>query len=195
MTTTATTSLTKLEIIEAHLLTSIQMIALGQESISTHVVVMACEELVLSLAKARNIFLDFDYRIYVKDEFHKDYRQQVRRAYNFFKHADKDPEAPYDGPSDKELRSLNEIVTLMNSRGYQSLGGTRLNPIVNIFAIVMMVTTPDLFKSEWMDSYPQLRQQFSEARSQPKYAKVALREQLFREGLLPEIPYRGSTLD
>ena len=55
--------ISKLDIIEHHLVASIQMIALEVNPISTHVIVMACEELISSVADARNVLLDFDYRI------------------------------------------------------------------------------------------------------------------------------------
>jgi hypothetical protein len=55
--------ISKLDIIEHHLVASIQMIALEVNPISTHVIVMACEKLISSVADARNVLLDFDYRI------------------------------------------------------------------------------------------------------------------------------------
>ena len=115
--------ISKLDIIEHHLVASIQMIALGVNPISTHVIVMACEEMVLGIADTQGVVLDFDYRIYVKNEFHKKYRDQVRRPYNYFKHADKDPDHNYDGPDENDLSDVNEILTVMNASGYKKLGG------------------------------------------------------------------------
>jgi hypothetical protein len=115
--------ISKLDIIEHHLVASIQMIALGVNPISTHVIVMACEEMVLGIADTQGVVLDFDYRIYVKNEFHEKYRDQVRRPYNYFKHADKDPDHNYDGPDENDLSDVNEILTVMNASGYKKLGG------------------------------------------------------------------------
>jgi hypothetical protein len=42
--------ISKLDIIENHLLASIQMIALKMNPVSTHVIVMACEEMILGPA-------------------------------------------------------------------------------------------------------------------------------------------------
>jgi len=183
--------ISKLDIVERHLLASIQMIALEVNPISTHVIVMACEEMVLSLADARNVLLDFDYRIYIKDEFHKQYRYQVRKPYNFFKHADKDPHQNYDGPDESDLSDVNEILTVMNVVGYTKLGGENQRSIANTFAITMMIKTPQLFKTDWLDAHPELKRAFEEASGKPQYANVALRETLFKQHLLPEIPYRG----
>ena len=83
--------LNKLDVTRAHIISCIQMIAIECDPISTHVLVMATEELILSIAKHKNIPLSWDYTIYVKDEHLKDYRAMVRRFYNFSKHADKDP--------------------------------------------------------------------------------------------------------
>lgn len=47
------TTTTKLDVVAAHITTSIQMIAIGSDALSTNVIVMACEEIVLSLAKLK----------------------------------------------------------------------------------------------------------------------------------------------
>jgi hypothetical protein len=187
------TSLSKLAIIEFHLLTAIQMIALQQSEISTHVIVMACEEMIISLADASNVFLDYDYRIYIKDEHHKDYRRLVRKPYNFFKHADIDSNAPYEGPSLDELREANEIVTLMNANGYQKIGGKNLNKALGVFAATMIAKKPQLFKKEWIASHPEIKAQLDQLPRQLEYAYVALREHLYRLNLLPQIPYNDRT--
>ena len=186
--------ISKLDIIENHLLASIQMIALEMNPVSTHVIVMACEEMILGLADARNVLLDFDYRIYIKDEFHKQYRKQVRKSYNFFKHADEDPNDNYDGPSEDELCDVNELLTIMNAIGYKKLGGTNSREVTDKFSIAMMIKTPALFKTEWLNEYPELKRAYEDAKTKPQYANAALRQVLFNQGLLPEIPYRGAAV-
>lgn len=187
--------LTKLSIIEHHLIASIQMISLKMSPITTHVVVMACEEMAQSLAVAQSIFLDTDYRIYIKEEFHSEYRRHVRRPYNFFKHADNDPHAIYEGPSLDDLINLNEILTLMNGRAYFKLGGSGpFDQIVNLFAVTMMIKRPRLFKDDWLGTHPALKREFEEVKKHPEYAEPALRQHLYQANLLPEIPYRGAIL-
>jgi hypothetical protein len=186
--------ISKLDIIENHLLASIQMIALEMNPVSTHVIVMACEEMILGLAGARNVFLEFDYRIYIKDESHKRYRKQLRKPYNFFKHADEDPHDNYDGPSEDELCDANELLTVMNAIGYKTLGGTNHRDLTNTFSIAMMIKTPALFKTEWLNDYPELKRAYEDAKTKPQYANVALRQVLLNQGLLPEIPYRGAVI-
>jgi hypothetical protein len=194
MASPADTNLSKIEIVEFHLLSAIQMVALEQSEVSTHVIVMACEEMIISLADASNIFLDHDYRIYIKDEHHKDYRRLIRKPYNFFKHADTDSGALYEGPSLSDLGRVNEVTTLVNASGYRKLGGKRLNNAINIFAATMLVKTPKLFKQEWVDSHPEFKALLEEIRPQPEYAYIALREHLYRQGHLPQIPYNSRTL-
>ena len=179
----------KLEIIERHLVASIQMIALEMNPISTHVVVMACEEMVLSLADANGVPLDFDYRIYVKDEFHSQYRNKIRAPYNFFKHADRDPHANYEGPSEGDLSHANEIMTLMNAIGYTKLGGSSRRELVQHFSALMMIRKPKMFKTGWLDAYPRVKRMHEQAATEPQYALPALREILFQQSLLPRIPY------
>jgi hypothetical protein len=136
--------------------------------------------------------LDSDYRIYVRDEFHKQYRDQVRKPYNYFKHANKDPHDNYDGPGENDLSDVNEILTVMNASGYKKLGGTNRRELTNTFSIAMMIKTPALFKTEWLNDYPELKRAYEDAKTKPQYANVALRQVLFDQGLLPEIPYRGA---
>jgi hypothetical protein len=194
--TTLDHSISKLEIVEFHLLTAIQMISLEQSEISTHVIVMACEEMILSLATVSNIFLDHDYRIYVKDEHHKEYRKLVRKPYNFFKHADDDPSARYDGPNLDELRTLNEVLTLMNIIGYRKISGKNLEGVAGGFCTAMLLKRPKLFRQEWIDSNLELRALLDEdwTWTQSSDLYLALREHLFHRGHLPQIPHGPSAV-
>src|SRR5690554_6209019 len=116
--------LTKIDIIAEHITAAIQLIAIEANPYSTHVLVMAADEMVLQVAGARGIALTLDYRIYIKDEYQSEYRKKAREAYNWFKHADRDPNAKYSGPSFKDLSQVNEVQTLINIKGYTEIGGT-----------------------------------------------------------------------
>jgi hypothetical protein len=169
------TGLSKLEIVERHLMASIQMIALEINPITTHVIAMACEEMVLSLADANKVYLDHDYRIYIEDEFHKQYRRKIREPYNLFKHADEAPRTIYDGPSENDLRTVNEIVTMMNASGYRSLGGKNFSKPINAFCATMLMKDPRLFRADWIESNPAVKQQIAYAQQTTHHVYRALR--------------------
>lgn len=180
--------LSKLDIIEHHIITSIQLIAIEASPVSIHVIAMACEEMILSLANARGVSLEFDYRIYVKDEHHKQYRDHIKRPYNFFKHANKDPHDNYSGPSLDDLSNVNETLTLMNCIGYRELGGAK-DIFGRNFAAIMLARNPRLFKVDFLSDKPELKKGYEELRKGPDYTLPALRQILFEGGLLPSIPH------
>jgi hypothetical protein len=60
-------SLNKTDIIAQHITAAVQLLAIGANPYSTHLIVMAAEEMILQVAKARNIVLYADYRFYTKE--------------------------------------------------------------------------------------------------------------------------------
>lgn len=179
--------ISKMNVIEHHLTAAIQMIAIGCNSYSIHLVVMACEELIATLAGQRNVLLDYDFRIYVKDEYHKQYRDVVRRAYNFCKHADRDPDEKLIEPEEEALKWVNEVQTILNSNGYRRLGGANLQPISD-FALLMSIKHPAHFKVQWLDQFPDLKAKYVELCADPSIVSDGLILSLHRKGFLPKIP-------
>jgi hypothetical protein len=167
-------SISKLDIAEHHLITSIELIAIEASPISTHVIVMACEEILRKLMDAEGVLSDFDYKLYIVDEHHTDFLRLIRRSYNFFKHADSDAEEKYDGPPLPDLATVNEIRTVMNAVGYRDLGGKNL-PLVVQFTITMMAKHPHLFKKDVISRNPPLANAISELEKSADIALPALR--------------------
>jgi hypothetical protein len=164
-----------------------QMIAMECHPYSTHTIVMACKELIISVAASRNIFIEWDPKIWIKDKYYKAFLSQERKAYNYFKHADRDPEEPYDGPAQDELRFVNEIQTLFNIHGHSKIVGAN-DPEFNNFSYWMMVRHPEYFKLDFLDAYPSLKEKFQHLDRTAANMLLALRCQLFAAGLLPKIP-------
>jgi hypothetical protein len=177
----------KLDIIGNHLIASIQMIATRVNPFSTHLIVMACDEMIFSLANARGVLLDTDYRIYIKDEHHKDYRKLIRAPSNYFKHADRDSDVDYTGPSSEELSGANELRTLLNCMEYQTLGGKRLD-IHTAYVITMLAKKPHLMKSAFFDQQPDLKRAYDGVKGRPDLLDKALLQTLHSNGWLPAIP-------
>lgn len=81
------------------------MIAVGANPYSTHVIVMACEEMLRSIAEAKKVRLSCSIDDAIKPVRLTEWRRHLRSAYNFFKHADNDPDKNYGGPdADKQAR-------------------------------------------------------------------------------------------
>jgi hypothetical protein len=184
------TTISKLDVIEHHLLASIQMIAVDVNPISIHVIVMACEEMISSFAEAKNVLLNFDYRVYIEDEFHQQYRALVRKPYNYFKHADRDADLAYDGPSLDDLSDANELMTMMNVIGYKELGGPP-HAWVKMYTATRLMKNPHLFKKEFVET-PAVKTALESLRScSPHLANTVLRHMLFQDGVLPAVPHRS----
>lgn len=152
--------------------------------ISTHVVVMACVEMITSIANAQGVLLDWDYRVYIKDEFHKSWRDQVREAYNFFKHGAKDASAIFDRIPPSNLGELNEIQTLLNLNGYYAIGGKRKSPFGEA-TVLLAIKHSSIAKADFLKDHPEARKQFDQAAKMPHTAIPALRQALFDSSVLP----------
>jgi hypothetical protein len=139
--------ISKLGVVAAHIRTAMQMIAIEADPISVHLPVMAAEEMILSIAKQRNVFLRTDFRHYVKEEHHKEWRDATRKAYNYFKHADRDLGGYYSGPTFPKLKWLNEVQTLFNITGYHTIIG-QWQAEFGTFSAWMAVKYPSLFHKD-----------------------------------------------
>ena len=79
----------KIAILRSHLESAIFLVSLEDGFVAAHTIIMAAEELFRTLYVKRDLFVEFDYRFYVKDEHQAEYLQKMREKYNFFKHADR----------------------------------------------------------------------------------------------------------
>jgi len=163
------------------------MIAIECHPFSTHTVAMACKELIITVATSRNIFIEWDPKIWIKEEHYKVYLSHERKAYNYFKHADRDPEQAYDGPELDDLRFINEIQTVFNILGHVKITGVN-DPEFNNFSCLMMIRYPEYFKLDFLDAYPLLKKQFQQLDRTSANMLLALRFHLFKAGLLPKVP-------
>lgn len=177
-------SLGKIDIIAEHITAAIQLMAIEANPYSTHVLVMAADEMILQVAEARKVALTLDYRIYVKDEYHKDYRDQVRKAYNWFKHADRDANDEYTGPSSKNLAQVNEIQTLVNVKSYTEIGGA-LTKIFTDYLLFLSIKDPKYMKDDYLKEYPQLKKQYDSLSRDPEVMSAVLRQLVANAGHLP----------
>jgi hypothetical protein len=142
---------TKLDIAAHHVTTSIQLIAIDAAPYSIQLPVMAADELIEVLAKHRNIPLPYDSAIYIHSEFQAEWRRRKRAAYNFFKHADRDPDGTYAGPDADKLRHLNDLQTVFNIIGLRALGYEIPSQMMQYFLLVGTVH-PHLIKWDQLEA-------------------------------------------
>jgi hypothetical protein len=74
----------KPKVLRSLLDSAVRLVPLEDDFVAAHSIVMACEELFRTWYVQKNLFVDFDYRIYIKDEYHKEYLKTIRADYNFF---------------------------------------------------------------------------------------------------------------
>lgn len=172
-------------IIEEHITAAIQMTALGVNVFSVHVVVKACTRLVRDLAEHRGLFLPGDYRDHIKEDFQPQYLKLENKAYNFSKHADRDPEEPYDGPEPAKLEMLNEIGTMLNIQGFRALGG-EVTPAMIDFSAVMMAKYPQYLKADAFQYEPEIGKQLKSLKPDRHVVGEVLRLRLVEQGLWPK---------
>lgn len=176
--------LSKLDMIGHHLTAAVQMMAIKCNPYSTHVIVKAAHEMIEVMAKKKDVPLAWGPEIHIKDEHIAEYRKLANKAYNYLKHADKDLDAPYDGPKFADLRKLNVTLSLLNLNGYQALGG-KVSPTHLDFVIMALIQRPEYFKDDFIDSMPGLRERLAETSKDSDIMLMALRQRMVEHGTLP----------
>lgn len=157
----AKTEISKLDIAEEHVETAILLIAMNASPRSAHLPVMAASEIVRAVAKYHKIELKLDLEKYIVPERITEWRKAERRAYNYFKHADRDAAEPYSGPSDGNLRTLNDLSLMQTIANLQGLGVTR-QPFT-MFAASIGLLYPNL--ADWskiLEDNPKLKPLYEE---------------------------------
>ena len=87
---TPSRTLDKQEAIRHLIHTAIRLIAKMEDPFAVHVLVHSADKLLIDIAKKRGRKLRLDWESYIKPEYHKEFFDRYRAAYNYFKHADKD---------------------------------------------------------------------------------------------------------
>jgi hypothetical protein len=173
-----------MDVVRHHIIATAQLMAVEASPYSIHVLVMATEEMIRKIAASRGKQLSADYRIFIKDEFQQEYLTKLREAYNWFKHADRDADASYAGPSAAELAKLNDIQTLLNIRGLLELGEAT-SPIFGIISLVITTKYPEYVNTDMLKPYPELLEQHNALSRDPEVVRMVLRSFLKAEKLFP----------
>ena len=161
------------------------MIAIECHPFSVHVVVMACERLVLDLAKAKNLLVEWDHEIWIRGENLKNFREIKNNSYNYFHHANKDHDAEYQGPDVNRLGSINELKTFLNIYGYMKLTESSESDF-DLYAALVLVRHPHLFRMNFLENHPELQKQLSSLDTSRSTMLQVLRLMLLSANLLPD---------
>jgi hypothetical protein len=74
-----------------HLIHSaIRLIMRMEDPFAIHLLVHSADKLLIDIAKETNRYLEMDWEIYIKDEYHDEFFARHRETYNYFKHARED---------------------------------------------------------------------------------------------------------
>lgn len=119
------------------------------DPVSVHTLAAAAHQIVHDLGKARGVFAALRELPEIQPEFKKEIHAAISKAENFFKHADRDPDALLDfNPVTSTYYLLDASMT------YEALTGERPH-ILRAFQMWMSIHNPSLlkdeFKADWED--------------------------------------------
>jgi hypothetical protein len=113
------------------------------DPVSIHTLAAAAHQLVHDLGKARGIATTLRELSNVRPEFRKQMRAAIAHDENFFKHAERDPDALLEFKPITTTYMLGDAVFT-----YEALTSER-PPILRTFQMWMMIQNPDLVKEEF----------------------------------------------
>ncbi|UYQ70648.1 hypothetical protein OF122_11240 [Pelagibacterium flavum] len=158
----------KLSIAFDHVRMAILLTAVGGDVKSIHLLVMAATDIISAYAAETGAELSVDIDAHIKPESRKVWFKAKKRAYNFFKHADLDPTAEYDGPDAEKLAWLNDaglIQAITNLRGL----GLQLTPSMQWFWRAALVLMPQIIV--W-DEMPEAKIEFDKMVDQYGFSRT-----------------------
>ncbi|MGE0764577.1 MAG: hypothetical protein AB7N80_14975 [Bdellovibrionales bacterium] len=112
--------LSKLEIAAIHINSAIKMLFDNMNPVSVHTVVSSGYQIIRDLAQKAQTEEYLMITNHIKDGHLGEFWSHINKAWRFFKHANKDPEATFEGID--EL--VNDFAIFMSIRLYKSLGQT-----------------------------------------------------------------------
>ncbi len=177
-------TLNKQAVLRSHLETAIVLVSLENGYVSAHTIIMACEELLRTWYVAKDKYVPFDYRFYIKDEYQKVYISKIRERYNFFKHADRDIDATID-LDPEELHRLNEVLLAISIFGYRYLFSDK-TAAMNSYGQWFAAAYPDFIQWSNVPGGEKLAERIRTLSTEPLLRRQALRVFLYSSGVLPK---------
>jgi hypothetical protein len=146
-------SVTKLDAARRHLSTAIRLWFHDGDPVSIHTLGYAAYEVVhvLSMKANRKDKLIFD-NDFIKDEFRSDFNKLVKKAPNFFKHADRDANSTLEFTP-----QLSEMFFLFTALGLETMG-QKLGGEEKAFLLWLSIHSPQIMvdgaMKKFLDGFP-----------------------------------------
>ncbi len=139
----STLKVSKTDAAKRQLETAIRLWFFSADPVSIHTLAAAAHQILHDLGKKRGVPATLRDLPGIRPEYEKVVRETVSRYENFFKHADKDPDALLDfNQQATEIFILDAVVT------YESLT-QEIVPILSTFKAWMFIQKPELMKEEF----------------------------------------------
>lgn len=174
----------KLTVLRDQINSAIVLVSLEDGFVATHTIIMAAEEIFRTLYVKKNLLVEFDYRMFIKDEYQSEYLAKMREKYNFFKHADRDIDAFLDVDRN-QIHDLNEVLLALLVHGYMKVfgpGTTSMETYARWFA----VSHPQFFKWNNISGGTELEAKIKKLGADPAIQRQVLRVMLYGAGVLPK---------
>jgi hypothetical protein len=172
----------KPKVLRSQLDSAVRLVSLEDDVIAAHSIVMACEELFRMWYVKKDLFVDFDYRIFIKDEYHHAYLKTIRADYNFFKHADRDLDAVID-VDHEQFHRRNEVMLFLHIAGYRKVFG-EISPVMQAYFHWATIAYPGFIKWENVPGGEDRRSQIAKIEDDSVLKRQLLRVMLYDVGAL-----------
>lgn len=144
-------SINKIEAARRQINAAIRLLFDNEDPLPIHTLIMAAFRILRDLASKKDTSrVHATFCSMIKPGMEKKFWRETQSFYNFIKHADKDPEAIYDMPSEE----INDASLLIASQYYQELSGTLSQEMQVFFAWfggkhpeIMYPMAPDIVKT------------------------------------------------
>lgn len=146
-------TVTKLDAARRHLSTAIRLWFADGDPVSVHTLCYAAYEVIHVLSRNANrkdkLIFDNDF---IKDEFRSEFNLLVKKAPNFFKHADKDPNGAIEF-----LPQMSEMFFLFTALGIETMG-LKLGGEEKAFLIWLSIHSPEVMvdgaMTKFLEGFP-----------------------------------------
>ena len=137
----------KLEAIRHLLHASIRMFFWEEDPFALHVVIYSCDHLIADYVKKKNIFVTFDWRDRIREEYQQAFYELRVETYDFLRHADRRPDQKLGV---RDIAQTNELDLLMNVHRYKEISQVETEHSLQFMKFIFM-HRPELYKSSVPD--------------------------------------------
>ena len=124
-----------------HLLHSgIRLIMKKEDPFAVHLIVHSADKMILDISKSRGEYPRTDWKLYIKDEYRKEFFKRHRETYNYLKHAREDLSAELPV---HDIMMLNVMTLFIAIANYAALFKETTDHMT-LFSIFVMSLSPGI---------------------------------------------------